>query len=376
MTIFPKQKNMRTIREGGFTLVELMVALTVGLFLVGGLVSLLVSTSVARTELDKSSRQIENGRYALQLLSEDIRHAGFLGTYMPTGATVTTPDPCATAVASLGFALSPLQVPVSIYGHDAGATAPAWCASLATLANRLAGTDILVVRRVSTTSVAAAAAVANEVYFQSSSCAPAAPPPEDTFVIGTGGVTDFTLLHQKNCTTPASLNKFMVRIYYVSACNVCSGANADTIPTLKVAEYVLGAITITPLVEGIQNMQVDYGIDMDNDGGPDCYVSNPENPAASETAVAICPQPAIAYEWDPAVRAAAVPPLPSHWSNVTTARVHILARNTDTTGGWSDTRTYDLGLAGTAGPFNDSYKRHIYSAVARVVNASGRRETP
>lgn len=376
MIIFPKRKGMKTIRQGGFTLVELMVALTVGLFLVGGLISLLVSTSVARTELDKSSRQIENGRYALQLLSEDIRHAGFLGTYMPTGATVTTPDPCATAVASLGFSLSPLQVPVSIYGHDGSAAAPAWCASLATLSNRLAGTDILVVRRVSTTSVAAAAAVANEVYFQSSSCSPLAPPPEDVFLIGAGGVANFTLLHQKDCATAAPLNKFMVRIYYVSACNVCAGANADTIPTLKVAEYVLGAITITPLVEGIQNMQVDYGIDMDSDGGPDCYVSNPESPAAAETAVAICPQPAIAYEWDPAVRAAAVPPLTPHWGNVVTARVHILARNTDTTGGWSDTRTYDLGLAGTAGPFTDSYKRHVYSAVARVVNAAGRRETP
>lgn len=383
MTIFPQQKSTKTIRQGGFTLVELMVALTVGLFLVGGLVSLLVSTSVARTELDKSSRQIENGRYALQLLSEDVRHAGFLGAYMPTGATATTPDPCATAVASLGFALSPLQVPVSIYGHDGSAATPAWCAGLATLSNRLAGTDILVMRRVSTTSVAEAAAIPGEVYFQSSSCAPLAPPPENAFLIGAKGTDDFTLLHQKDCITTAPLNKYMARVYYVSSCNVCSGTNADTIPTLKVAEYVNGAMTITPMVEGIQNMQVEYGVDMNNDGSPDCYISNPDNPAAgglgggAEIDPLICPQPAIAYDWDPAKAA-------EHWANVMAVRVHILARNNETSGDWIDTRTYNLGLASiadpapssTSGPFNDRYKRHAYSAVARVVNVSGRRETP
>jgi type IV pilus assembly protein PilW len=351
---------------GGFTLVELMVALTIGLFLVGGLISLLVSTSVARTELDKSGRQIENGRYALQLLIADIRHAGFLSTYMPTGATVIAPDPCLTAVASLGYSTTPnLQVPVAIYGYD-GAVADPSCVT-----NRVAGTDILVVRRVSTTSTPAAAPVAGEVYFQVSNCYdPVTPPP--VFVVGTGGF----VLQQKDCATAVPLNKVMVSIYYVSSCNVC--APSDNIPTLKVAEYVGGAMVVTPLVEGIQNMQAEYGIDMNGDGTPNCYISNPEAPPVNvgETAPAVCPQPAIPYEWDPAVRAAAVPPLPSHWDNVMSIRLHILARNTEASGGWTDTRTYNLGLAGPSGPFNDGFKRHIYSSVARAVNPSGRRELP
>lgn len=351
---------------GGFTLVELLVALTIGLFLVGGLVSLLVSTSVARTEIDKSGRQIENGRYALQLLTSDIRHAGFLGTFMPTGATVTAPDPCLTAVASLGYSTTPtLQVPVAIYGYD-GATADPSCVT-----NRVPGTDILVVRRVSTTSTPAAGPLAaGEVYFQVSSCYdPVVVLP--VFVVGTGGFT----LQQKDCATAAPLNKLMVNIYYISSCNVCTPAS-DNIPTLKVAEFVGGAMVVTPLVEGIQNMQVDYGIDMNGDGTPNCYISNPENPAGAEIAPAICPQPAVAYEWDPATRAAAVPPLPPHWDNVMSVRLNILARNTEPSGGWTDARTYNLGLAGVSGPFNDAYKRHVYSTVARAVNPSGRRETP
>lgn len=48
----------------GFTMVELMVAMALGLLLLGVLVAMVVSTIGNRNELDKSSRQIENGRYA------------------------------------------------------------------------------------------------------------------------------------------------------------------------------------------------------------------------------------------------------------------------------------------------------------------------
>lgn len=354
MIACPQHKNKRSASPAsGFTLVEMMVALTVGLFLLGGLISLLVSTSVARMELDKSSNQIENGRYAMQLLSADIMHAGFLGTYSPSGTIGwQTPDPCTTAVASLGFSADPLQLPVFVQGYDGSAAAPS-CVT-----NRSAGTDVLVVRRVSTTSTPAASPVANEVYFQSSFCV--ATPMPTAFVIGTSGF-DRQL---KDCATAAPLNKYMVRVYYVSSCNVCSPS--DDIPTLKVAEYVLGAMTVTPLVEGIQNLQVDYGIDMDADGAPDCYISNPDSPAAGETA--ICTNPA-GY-WAAATAA-------QNWSNVVSVRIYVLARNSSPSSGWTDTRTYDLGLAGTyTPPAGDRYKRHAYSAVARVVNVSGRRETP
>jgi type IV pilus assembly protein PilW len=139
---------------------------------------------------------------------------------------------------------------------------------------------------------------------------------------------------------------------------------------------VNGAMTVTPLVEGIQNLQFDYGIDMNNDGSPDCYISNPSSPAAAQITVALCPPP-VAYEWDPALRAAAVPPLAPHWANVVAARIYVLARNNEQTADWTDTRTYDLGKAGTYTPAaGDKYKRHVYSTVARVVNVAGRRETP
>src|SRR5579864_9177786 len=63
----------------GFSLVELMVALTLAGILLLGLSVFFVSSSRSFSEAERVSRQIENGRYAMALLGEEIRHAGFYG---------------------------------------------------------------------------------------------------------------------------------------------------------------------------------------------------------------------------------------------------------------------------------------------------------
>jgi type IV pilus assembly protein PilW len=225
------------------------------------------------------------------------------------------------------------------------------------------GTAMLVVTRVQTNTVNVASAVAAESYLQISTCA------NDTlpFVAATGSSkANFTLL-QKDCegTKPAPLRKIVQQLYFVSTCNDCA---TDSIPTLKVAELRNGAIDTTALVEGIENFQAEFGIDMDGNGSPDCYTSNPTLPPEAQVDAAICPQTTPAYDWSKSAE---------NWGNVMAVRVHALARSTEPSGGWSDTKTYDLGLAvPAAGPFNDAYKRHAYSSVVRLNNASGQRELP
>jgi type IV pilus assembly protein PilW len=68
------------------------------------------------------------------------------------------------------------------------------------------------------------------------------------------------------------------------------------------------------------------------------------------------------------------PTTPSEWANIVSVQVNLLAVNTEQTRGHIDTKRYDLGLAGSVGPFNDTLKRHAYSAVVRVNNVSGQRE--
>ncbi len=346
----------------GFSLVELMVAVVLGLFLVIGLISLIVSNTRTRSELDKSSQQIENGRFALQLLSEDIQHAGFTGTTLTrTAGSVAqvAPSPCPTSVAALGYAAAAgyaASVPYSVSG-----TTAALSASCIDQPHNVANTPVLIVTRLSTATTSIGSVSAPAAYLQRSTCATDTVP--FTIAAGSAGSGGFTRT-DTTCTAKAELRAVMQHVYFLSTCSVCSPS--DGLPTLKVAEYVNGAMQITPLVEGIQDLQVEYGIDMDNNGSPDCYTSNPASPPAAEVAVAKCPQTTPAYDWANAA---------ANWSNVVAVRVLVLARNNDTSGGWTDTRTYDMGLAkGTVGPFNDRYKRHVYSAVARLYNIAGQRE--
>ena len=62
------------------------------------------------------------------------------------------------------------------------------------------------------------------------------------------------------------------------------------------------------------------------------------------------------------------------WANVTAVKVYLLARNIEETPGYADNKTYSMGLSGAVGPFNDKYRRHVYTATIALPNRSGSRE--
>jgi hypothetical protein len=72
-------------------------------------------------------------------------------------------------------------------------------------------------------------------------------------------------------------------------------------------------------------------------------------------------------------------PTLAQWANVVSVKMTLLARNTEKTKNYKDTKKYELGkdAAGvnqTFGPKNDDYKRHIYTQLIRLTVISGRRE--
>lgn len=327
-----QQDKISILRQAGLSLVELMISLTIGLILLAGITTLIVNQSNTRNELEKSSRQIENGRYAIQLLRDDIEHAEFYGEYSPppTISYDESADPCVASNA--GWNPATPAIPVGIQGYAGAATdpTPSGC-----LSNYQPGTAVLVIRRTSSDTTTAASATAGTTYLQVSRCNTDTSP----FVMAASGFS----LKQKDCLTAAPLKKYIVRIYYVGSCNVC-GTGGDTIPTLKMVEFIDGTQTTRPLVEGIEDLQFDYGIDTTNDGAPDSYT---KTPAAGQ------------------------------WDDVMAVRVNLLARNTERTAGYVDAKSYRLsGISGVAavGPIGDDFKRHAYNQVVRLINPSGRRE--
>ena len=333
-------------RAAGFSLVELMVSMTIGLMLLATLLVVFANASSARGELERSSRQIENGRYAVELLSDDLRIAGFFGEVNvgALAAPAALPDPCSTVAADWAAAM-----PVHVQGYDSGFGAPA-CIP----ADIKPNTDILVVRRAKTCVAGVSGcepAIAGKPYVQSTLCGNEMPP----YVVGALGTTAFTL-KRKDCTTAAALREYLVNVYFISA-NNRAGQN---IPTLMRLELTGPAMTQVPLVEGIEEFNVEYGIDNDGDGQPDAYTADP-----------------TIYTYAGCTVCTAV----NNWSNVVTAQLHVLARSPEPSPRYLDTKSYSLGPDGagnaiTVGPKKDGYRRHVYTAMVRIANPAGRRDQP
>jgi len=74
-----KPMLMPSRMQSGFGLVELMIAMTLGLVLLGGIGYLYIGSRGAFRTTDNLSRLQENARYALDMMSRDIRMAGYVG---------------------------------------------------------------------------------------------------------------------------------------------------------------------------------------------------------------------------------------------------------------------------------------------------------
>ena len=64
-------------RQAGFSLVELMVAMALSIFLIGGVTLTYLSGRATSVETEELSRMQENLRFAADFLVRDIRNAGF-----------------------------------------------------------------------------------------------------------------------------------------------------------------------------------------------------------------------------------------------------------------------------------------------------------
>ena len=66
--------------QAGFSLIELMIATLLGIMLTFGATSIYVKNTRDAREIENTSILSENGRFALQILTKSIRHAGFFGS--------------------------------------------------------------------------------------------------------------------------------------------------------------------------------------------------------------------------------------------------------------------------------------------------------
>lgn len=343
--------------QAGLTLIEFMVSIAIGMLLIAAIAMLIANQSGTRRDLDQSGRMIENGRYAVRVIAEDAQLAGYWGELSTVTVPGALPDPCSVTAADLDAAMG-----IHVQGYDASATAFPTCIS-----SRLAGTDVLVVRHadpdhsdlMTGAAVDFAKVKVGQAYLQTGLDATGLQFASVLAVASGVPGTDSTTfnLKKKDKTTIAPPRKVHVHIYYISSCSVevsgscASGDAGNPIPTLKRVDLAVtgGAVAMSSpvtIAEGIENLQVDYGVD--SDATPDGAPNGADLNGTTLTT-------------------------PADWANVMTLKIHLLARTSEPAVGYVDNKTYAMGTAGSVGPFNNSYKRHAFVQSVRLVNPIMRR---
>lgn len=366
-------------RIAGLSIVELMVALTIGLILLLALTRLFVTSRSTYTLEEGLARVQESGRFAMEFMAQDIRMAGYIGC---ASAMTTTVQNNLNDPSAYGTNIGPGQY---FRGHTytgSGTTPSAltdWTPALPGVVNLTNGnsvtyfsagdvepyTDVLVIRRGSETSVNLGGPMPTtsaDLDIDSnpgdlkqgdivmiSDCSNA-----DIFQItgpaslesGTPNMTHNTgsAVSPGNSSqsfstvydTDAQIMKVTTRIYYIGR-RSNSISNPPALFRREVAAATSSGITTQELVEGVERMKFSYGEDTDtpSDNVPNIYRSS---------AYAVV-----------------------NWSRITSVRLGVLVATTSTVEQVTDTRTYDI-AGNSVGPFNDNKRRRVFNSLIQLRN--------
>ncbi|MEE4145003.1 MAG: prepilin-type N-terminal cleavage/methylation domain-containing protein, partial [Halieaceae bacterium] len=131
--------------SAGFSLVELMVGMVLGLMLVAGAVSIYLATKRSYVEVEQVAALTENARFAEQIMGDSLRQAGFLGEVTANKVEVdpdllATPlaGDCSTPAEASAFDLTRLGYAATVAGDGS---------ALGCITDGAAGTDVLVIKR-------------------------------------------------------------------------------------------------------------------------------------------------------------------------------------------------------------------------------------
>ncbi len=286
----------RRNRQQGMTLVELMIALLLGAFLIGGVLQIFLSTRQTYRTLEGLSRVQENGRFSLELLNKSMRMAGFMGCASLSSITPNVMvDPQPPNPNPFPSSLT-LGAPV-VRGSDN--VANNWDASACGAANAcVPGTDAVTLYSGGSCGgylVGNMATVNANIQINAvNSCDI---DPYDVVIVSDCSATDVfiatsasagagiqTIAHANNQNLGNNLSKTYgpdaeVLVFNSSTYYIRTGANGR--PSLWRLDNgkAVGGNNPVELLEGIENMQVTYGVDTDDDDDGDPGTSAPDGPA-------------------------------------------------------------------------------------------------
>ena len=289
-------------------MVELLVAMLMGIFLLYALVEILINGKQSFSSASHLSRLQENGRIATNLVISDLKRAGYMGgnSDVPNifGSTGQEAPAMTCATANTTWVRMITQGVAGIDDSNAGYA----CIPDATY---LRG-DVLTIRHAA--PWIATAYTANKVYLRSSLFEGRIFDGSDQ-ALGTNDVADL----------PQSDRELMAFAYFVGdSGRTCGGQAVPSLYRVNVNDN--SQPVVNELLPGIEDFQVQYGVNGQ-------YVD-----------------------------AGAV----ADWADVVTVRFWLLVRAECTESGFTDGNTYTYG--DQVSTPNDSFRRQLYSSVAMIRN--------
>jgi prepilin-type N-terminal cleavage/methylation domain-containing protein len=317
-------------RTSGFSLIELMVAMVLGLLVVAGLINLFVANHRAYQVQAGNNFLQENMRIASDRIGWSLRMADF----WDGNKTVQVNSSASGAVSAKGNCTGAWATLVdasqtdggAVHGYDGAATFPLGDTCIGDPANYVAGSDVLVVRYADPQTLSPGPADAGFAPAESSSISSN---PKQVFVLSTPGSSAQLFAGTPPSTATIKVHRYVhpyeVDMYYLRPCSVLpSGgkctATADNglpLPTLMRLHLDSGGNLVSePVVDGVEQINYEYGVANASNGMVPSYAS-----ASDVTS-------------------------DNQWPNVVSVRVSLVAVNATRDIGMPHVMTYTLGTLG------------------------------
>ncbi len=279
-------RNMK--RCAGISLIEIMIALVLGLMVTAGVIQVYISNKQSYRLAQAQSRLQENARFAFEFLTQDIRMAGYMGCLsrsLTLTNTLNTPNNY----------LYDFTIPVQGFEWNQGTTA--WLPAVdASITSPLNGSDIITIRRADTDGITVTqhpgGTPPGSADLKLSSAGTPSLQDCDIVVVSDCSaaavfqITNFNAANNNNtvhntgnagCTPnpgPGNLTKALGKsyvggqLYRIRNNSYYIRTNPNSQPSLYRRSNAQNA---TELVEGIEQMQVLYGADTSGDGTANRY---------------------------------------------------------------------------------------------------------
>lgn len=269
-------------RQRGFSLIELMIAMVLGIIVVAGLINLFIANRKAYEVQSSNNFLQEDLRIAVDRMGWSLRMADFWGGNPAANVAVGTAGSVVTANGSCnGTWVTGITAAAAggggIYGYDGsangGTSFPIDSDCIGGAANYVPGSDVVVLRFADPQVLAPGPAVPNVSPAESSTISNS---PSGLFVLSVPNTAAQLFPGNKvptiNSTLPSYAYAYQLNMFYLRPCSVpiggttCSAAADGGMPLPTLMRMYLksdGTLVSEPVVDGIEQMKIEYGVATD-----------------------------------------------------------------------------------------------------------------